>query len=290
MMIPNLVFSPVEPNDYLGSPSSIRFRKNIWRDISQLHEMFTEYGCTEPAISTKQVTTFDKWIKSDLSWKAQPLYLWSRALQPFRVQEGDGNFFGDFRDLGVLSATLWCDRKPSWLLVVTEKHFFSPGPWDFFFLTQPMQFLAVHNASFSRCPSWLSAKVCTTVIYGFPTSFGKDHLCENIIFFSWVQDKSQRPLLLSDQELTTILQCADLLVTAFLCELAPCLWYGSYDFNQKIKNFCKLPWLPQDQRKLTDNVSSYTSKDFLLKTCRCESGEKYSLSWEFIPSPNVIDL
>lgn len=52
-MIANLVCNPAEPNDYLGCPTSIWFRKIIWKDISWLHEMFTKYGYTEWTFSTK---------------------------------------------------------------------------------------------------------------------------------------------------------------------------------------------------------------------------------------------
>lgn len=43
-------------------------------------------------------------------------------------------------------------------------------------------------------------------------------------FFSWVANMSQRPLLLRNQGLTTILQSVDLLFTFYLCKLASCLW------------------------------------------------------------------
>lgn len=123
--------------------------------------------------------------------KGPTLVLQSRALQPFRVQAGDGNFLGHLWGSGVLPTTLWCDRKPSRLLLDTEKQFLTPGPRDSLFLIQPMRFLAVDIMSFSRYPIWLPAKAPTTMIYGFPTSFGKDCLYKNMKFFSWLQDKSQ---------------------------------------------------------------------------------------------------
>lgn len=169
------------------------------------------------------MTKFDKGIQSDLSGKAQPLYVLSRALPPFRVREADGSLSGDLRGSGMLLAILRCDKKSSRLPLVTGKHFLSPDSRDPF-LTQPTQLLAVHIRSLSRYPNWLSCKVPTAMIYGFPTSFSKDHLCKNIGFFSRVQDKSQWPLLLGNRGLPTVLPCADLLLVFCLCELGLCLW------------------------------------------------------------------
>lgn len=164
------------------------------------------------------MTMFDKWRLFDLSWKAQHLYLPSKALQPFGVQEGDGSFLGAFAPC-VLPATLYCDRKslpgclwllenPSYLLV-PEISWSSHNQCSF-----------RQNTSLSRYPDWLSAKVSIAMFYGFTASFGKDHLCKNVFFFSWVANMSQKPLLLRNQGLTTILQSADFLFTFYLCELA----------------------------------------------------------------------
>lgn len=66
IMIPNLVFNLMESNVYLGSPSSIGFRKNIWRDLFQLQKKFSECGYAEPAFSTKA---------GDYVWQMDPVWL-----------------------------------------------------------------------------------------------------------------------------------------------------------------------------------------------------------------------
>lgn len=126
---------------------------------------------------------FDKWWLFDLSWKAQPLYLLSKALQPFGVQERYGSFLGTFAfQCAPCHPVVW-QKEPSWVPLVTGKHFLSPSPWDFLVITQPMQIQAGYNTPLYRCPDWLSAKVPIAMFYRFTTCFGKDHLCKNIFFF-----------------------------------------------------------------------------------------------------------
>lgn len=184
----------------------------------------SEYGYTEPAFSTKQVTAFDKWIQSDLSWKAQPLFLRSRACKLSGCQRETATSWGIF---GVQVCSLppfgvteslpgyhWSQKITSYLLVPETPHS-SSNPCSFWQYTS-RQSPDILAGSLLRCP--------LQQFMDSPLSLVKIIFVKITFFFPWIQDKSQWPLLLRDQELTTILEPADLLVTFYLCELALCLW------------------------------------------------------------------
>lgn len=143
-MIANLVSNPMEPNDYLGCPTSIWFRKIIWKDISWLHEMFTEYGYTERTFSTK-AGVYVWWM--DPAWlvmKDPTFGCPDQSFETFQSLRGRWQLPGGSSGFRCAPCQLVVWWKAFLLTTGHWKTFLVWSPWDFLFLTQFMQFLIVH--------------------------------------------------------------------------------------------------------------------------------------------------